>query len=68
MNNQKTNCLFCWYARPRKDVCFGVYCVGECQKNKDGTCGSFEDYREHRKKAAAQRKAKKAAAGEANQK
>lgn len=42
-------CVFCHYARMRKDIC-GTYCAGAFWKNPDGSCDHFEDYAERKKK------------------
>ena len=56
MDSKKSDiCVFCHYARMRKDIC-GIYCVGAYWKNPDGTCDHFEDYAEHRKHIRAERK------------
>lgn len=41
-------CVFCHYARPRKDIC-GIYCAGSYWKHPDGTCDHFKDYKERRR-------------------
>ena len=51
MDSKKSDiCVFCHYARPRKDIC-GIYCAGAFWKKPDGTCDHFEDYAEHRNDA-----------------
>ena len=50
MDSKKSDiCVFCYYARMKKDIC-GIYCAGAFWKKPDGTCDHFEDYKEHRKK------------------
>lgn len=56
MDSKKSDiCVFCYYARPRKDIC-GIYCAGSYWKHPDGTCDHFKDYAEHRKMLRAERK------------
>ena len=50
MDSKKSDiCVFCHYARMKKDIC-GIYCAGAFWKKQDGTCDHFEDYEERRKK------------------
>jgi len=37
-------CVYCYYARMREDIC-GIYCVGGCMKESDGTCKKFKEYK-----------------------
>ena len=48
-------CVFCHYARMRKDIC-GVYCVGSYWKKQDGTCDHFDYYKKHRKQLREEKK------------
>lgn len=49
MDSKKYNiCIFCHYARMRKDIC-GIYCAGEFGKKPDGTCDYFRDYKRRKK-------------------
>lgn len=42
MSDTRKPCVWCWYARDRKDVA-GVYCTKGFE-NPDGTCTRFLDY------------------------
>ena len=55
MDRKTDICVFCHFARMRKDTC-GIYCVGG---NPDGTCDRFLDYQEHRKSLRKRRKGEK---------
>lgn len=43
-------CVWCWYARDRKDIA-GVYCTGGVE-NRNGQCDKYTDYRaeKHRRR------------------
>ena len=42
MDSKKSDiCVFCHYARMKKDIC-GIYCAGSFRKKPDGTCDHFE--------------------------
>jgi hypothetical protein len=58
MDGKTDICVFCHFARMRKDIC-GIYCIGGCCKNPDGTCDRFLDYQEHRKSLRKRRKGEK---------
>ena len=61
MNDGKHICPWCYFGRPKKDIC-GVYCTGGFE-NPDGTCRRFID--SHNRKAI--RAFKAAQAGEGGQ-
>lgn len=55
MNDIKNHpCVFCFYARMRRDIC-GIYCSGSFLV-KDGTCSHFVDWEDHKKAVRRERK------------
>ena len=53
MSEQANICVYCYYARMRKDIC-GIYCVGQFWKKPDGTCVHYKYYKNRQKKGAKQ--------------
>ena len=57
MDSKKYNpCVFCHYARMRKEIC-GIYCTGGFVK-QDGSCEHFADYKEPKQRTEKRRKPK----------
>lgn len=53
MEKNPNPCVFCEYARMRRDIC-GIYYTGEFFKMPDGTCKHFREYKSRRKSEKAE--------------